>query len=210
MRKIFTGRSLPLALLVSMAMLAACAAPLHAAPEPAIVSPSWNLDFEYRTPQAIAVPDIEGTPRWYWYMAYKVTNHTGEDRLFIPEITIATDTGRIIETGRNVPATVFEHVKRQLRNPLVESPVDVIGRLLQGDDYARESVAIWPAAGEPINEMRIFVAGISGEAVNVEHPGTGDAVMMRRTRMLTYHLPGKPATPQRQPVIFQDERDVMR
>ncbi|MEX1017086.1 MAG: hypothetical protein WDZ31_10110 [Phycisphaeraceae bacterium] len=182
----------------------------QAYPEPAIVSPSWNLEFEYRTPQAIAVEDVDGSPRWYWYIRYKVTNHTGDDRLFIPEITVATDTGKIIETGQNVPASVFARIKERERSPLLESPIDVVGRILQGEDYARESVAIWPAGREPVNELRIFVGGISGETANTEHPGTGETVMLRRTRMLTYHLPGKPATPQRQPVVFRSERDVMR
>ncbi|MFA9478001.1 hypothetical protein ACERK3_06780 [Phycisphaerales bacterium AB-hyl4] len=186
------------------------AGPAAAYPEPAMVSPSWALEFEYRTPQAISVEGVDGTPRWYWYMRYKVTNHSGDDRLFIPEITVATDTGKIIDTGANVPASVFHRIRERERDPLLESPVDVVGRLLQGDDYARESVAIWPAPREPVNQFRIFVAGLSGETASTEHPVTGETVMLRRTLMLTYHLPGRPSTPQRQPVVFEDERDVMR
>ena len=88
--------------------------------------------------------------------------------------------------------------------------MDVVGRILQGEDHARESVAIWPAGEEPVNEIRIFVAGISGETATAEHPISGEPVILRRTRMITYHLPGRPGTPQRQPVVFRGERDVMR
>lgn len=205
------NRKLPLVLLLAaVALLALGRTPLAAFPEPAIVSPSWNLDFTAGKPQPIAIEEIDGSVRWYWFMPYKVVNNTGEDRLFIPEITIATDTGRILPAGENVPASLFDKIKRQLENPLLQSPIEVVGRILQGEDYARESVAVWPAFSEDIDELTVFIGGLSGETQTATHPLTGEPVLMRRTRMLQFSLPGKPANPQNQPVIARGERDVMR
>ena len=56
---------------------------------------------------------------------------TDEDLLFIPEITVANDTGDIINAGENVPPTVFPAIKKRLGNPLLLSPVEVVGKQLR-------------------------------------------------------------------------------
>lgn len=179
-------------------------------PTPEIVSPSWNLDLEYGTPRTIAVRTLSGGYQWYWYLPYKVTNRTGENRLFIPEVTVYTDEGDIIPAGRNVPAVVYPAIAQVLNNNLLESPVEIVGQLLQGEDYARESVAIWPAFGHDVDRMSIFFGGLSGETKTMRDPLTGEEVLLRRTRQLNYRLPGYTQTPQNQPVIFEGEREVMR
>lgn len=206
-------KPMPLLLLVSGLLLAVVAliGPTAAGyPEPAAVSPSWNLGFSYRDPEPIAVRDVTGAVRWYWYITYKVVNDTGSDQLFIPEFTIATDGGQIISAGRNVPASVFPEIKRRLNNPLLDSPIDVVGKLLQGEDYAKESVAIWPAFENDVDQYDVFVAGLSGENDTYVNPITGENVLVRRTLMITYQTPGNHPTPERQPVINAAEAEVMR
>lgn len=203
-----------LAVAVSAASVIAGVAPLAevvAFPEPAVVSPSWNLDFEHGKPTPVAVKDAAGQTRWFWYLPYKVTNNTSDDQLFIPEVTIATDRGQIVRAGQDVSATVFEQIKKNLNNPLLESPIEVVGRILQGQDYAKESVVIWPHfRGEDADEMTIFFAGLSGESQTIPNPSTGEPVLVRRTTAITYGLPGNYPTPQNAPVVPKDERDVMR
>lgn len=178
--------------------------------EPAIISPSWNLTFTYQKPQAISFTKADGSIAWYWFMPYKVVNNTGEDRLFVPEFTIATNRGQILHAGRNVPPGVYDAIAQRLGNKLLMSPLDVVGKLLQGPDYARESVAIWPAFEHNVDAMAIFVTGLSGETQTVANPLTGKPVLMHRTLMLQYKLPGNPLTPQTQPVVLERQRDVMR
>ena len=184
--------------------------PVLGYPEPAIVSSSWQLDFEHQKPQAIAVEALDGSTQWYWYLPYKVINRSGDDRLFIPEFVIYTDAGDIISSGENVPAYVFAAVKRELGNDLLESPVEIVGPLLQGEDYARESVAIWPALPHDVDQMTIFVGGLSGETQTIQNPLTGERVLVRRSLMLRYRTPGNYRTPEGQPVIFEGEQEVMR
>ena len=143
-------------------------------------------------------------------MAYTVTNNTGEERLFIPEITIATDEGDIITPGRDVPLRVFDAVKAQLRDDLIERPNNIIGRILQGADNARSSVIIWPALPHHVSELKVFISGLSGETAQIKNPRTGDTVLLAKTLMLTYRTPGKPKSPQDQAVIEDDREWVMR
>jgi hypothetical protein len=201
------------ALCTLVAALALAVLPLDRAlafPEPAIVSPSWNLDLEVQTPRPIAVQDTHGVTRWYWYMPYRVTNRTGDDQLFIPEVTIFTDTGRIIRAGHNVPASVYEAVRRQINNPLLELPVEVVGRILQGEDHARESIAVWPHFESDVDEFHVFFAGTSGETQSIDMPGGDEPVLVRRTHQYTYRTPGNYPTPQNQPIHFVEHREVMR
>lgn len=179
-------------------------------PEPAIVSPSWSLDVEVTAPEAISIEDVDGSIRWFWYITYKVVNPTDEDLLFIPEITIANDLGEIITAGENVPPTVFPAIKERLGNPLLLSPVQVVGKLLQGEDFAREGVAIWPAAAGDVDAFSVFIAGLNGETQNIENPLTGESVLVRRTLMLDYKSPGNFQRPQEQPIIEAGRREVMR
>ena len=179
-------------------------------PEPAIVSPSWSLDIQIQKPDAISIEDVDGTIRWFWYMPYKVVNNTSEDLLFIPEITIANDLGQIINAGQNVPPTVFPAIKKRMGNPLLMSPVEVVGKLLQGDDFAREGVAIWPAAAGDVDAFTVFIAGLNGETQNVTNPLSGESVLVRRTLMLEYKSPGNFQRPQEQQIIEAGRKEVMR
>lgn len=182
----------------------------RAYPEPAIVSPSWNLEFTHGQPRAISVRGIDGQPRWYWYLPYKVVNNTGEDRLFVPEFTIYGDNGQIIQAGQDVPASVYVAIRDQLKNDLLESPVAVVGELLQGEDYAKESVAIWPDFSEDVDEFTIFVGGLSGETQTIENPATGEKTLVRRTLALHYKAPGNFPSPRNATIIAAGEEHVMR
>ncbi|MCC6680696.1 MAG: hypothetical protein IT445_07320 [Phycisphaeraceae bacterium] len=199
--------------LLGCTMLLAVLAWQNAAPafeEAGAVPRGWQLDFTHDQPRTLAVTLPDGSVRWYWYMAYKVVNNTGEDRLFIPEIIIATDAGDILTAGQNVPAAVYPAVANKLNNSLLESPAQVVGKILQGPDYARESVAIWPAADHDVDELSIFIGGVSGETATVKNPITGEDVLVRRSRMITYATPGTVIKPEDQPVKLVAETDVMR
>ena len=201
---------LPLILLALLIAVLPLTPAAQGFPEPSIRNPSWSLDFTYETPRPISIQTPTGGTRWFWYMPYKVVNNTGEDRLFIPDFTIMNDRGEIVQAGQNVPTQVYSKVSEQLNNPLLESPAQVIGRLLQGQDFARESVAIWPAWNQDVDEFYVFVGGVRGETQTVPHPLTGEPVLTRRTLMLRFRTPGTPPTPQDEPVIFDEQREVMR
>ncbi len=183
---------------------------VHAAPEPAIVNPSWSFDFSFQNPSAVSITDEDGNIRWFWYLPYKVVNNTGEDRLFIPEIVIYNDNGEIIQAGKGVPITVFPKVKHLLNNPLLKDSIEVVGKLLKGEDFAKEGVAIWPVSDEDVDAFSVFIGGIHGETQTMKNPRTGEEEVLRRTLMLEFATPGNFRTPQEQPVRLIEQTEVMR
>jgi len=181
-------------------------------PEPTIVTKSWQYDFSHDPPRPIAVHGIGGQINWFWFMTYKVVNNTGDERLFVPEVTIFTNTGKIIPAGRNVPAAVFNVVQSRVENPLLESPAAIIGKILQGPDHAKEGVVIWPAPAPPedVDQATLFFSGLSGETHAIKHPLTDKRMVLRKTLMIQYDLPGTTADIQDQPVVTKGKRWVMR
>lgn len=166
-----------LAMAVAAVCLAVVAAQAPAAPEPALASQAWEFDFTYGHPQVIAVRALDGSVGWYWYIPYKVVNNTGTERLFVPQIDIFTDAGDIITSGRNIPTAVFRAIKERERNPLLETPIEIVGRILQGEDHARESVVVWRASAHDVDAFEVFVSGLSGETAVVMDPVTGQPML---------------------------------
>lgn len=184
---------------------------LHAAPEPSAAAKGWSIDFTHGDPEPIAFKSPTGEVQWYWYIPYKAVNNSKGEVLFVPEFTVATDTGDIVPANTNIPLAVFDAIKERIGNPLIESPARVYGRLLIGDDAAKESVIIWRAGTKKdVDYIQVFAAGLSGEIAMTENPVTGDPVILRRTLSLTYQLPGTGGSPQGQPILLRGEKWIMR
>lgn len=164
-------------------------APAFATPEPAPAPVSWELQFEPTIPYRITAPTKHGT-KTFWYFLYKVTNNTGEDRLFHPEIV------RVNEIASEVPADqakqraaeaskmtvdpsmvglergVFEAIKKrhEATHPFLIHPVDAITELRQGGDNAIASVAVFPEMDPRVSRFTFYVSGLSGEQIIRPNP----------------------------------------
>lgn len=200
-----------LALLIAVVLTGAMFTRESAAfPEAATAPRAWQLDFTFDKPQAIAITGIDGKVRWYWYIAYKVQNESGRDRYYIPEIALSTDQGDIITAGKDVPITVFAAIKERIGNKLLVSPIKVVGKILLGEDMARESVIVWPAFDHDIDQFTVFVSGLSGETQVITNPKTNEPVSVRRTLMIDYKMPGTGGSPQNQAVVPAGKTWIMR
>jgi len=211
------------------------------APQPEIVTSSWELTFEHTTPATVSVEAADGTVTWYWYMTYSVfndrrtPNNNDEPILFIPEIVVADDNGRIVHANRGIGTQAYDTVFDLVNNKLLMSPARVGGTILPGEDYIREGVAIWEVSDEDVDEFLVFVGGIYGETTPILHPVTGEPMMkpvidplsdepevdaegnavmepltVRRTLKLHYATPGTVRNPQRQTIRLESSEDVMR
>ncbi len=165
------------------------AAPLLATPEPSPTPVSWELLLEPTAPKTIQVDSGEG-PVTYWYMLYTVTNHSGDDVAFHPDIV------RVSEIESELPAeqaeatpelapristepaivgvqkAVFEAIRRlhEKTHPFLVKPVDAITTLKQGRDNALTSVAVFPDLNVRANRFTIYFAGLSGEKLVRPNP----------------------------------------
>jgi hypothetical protein len=212
-----TRRIIATALIVAPLALFVISRPAMSHPEPKIITEAWEFDFTFKQPRVISVKDIDGMTRYYWYLPYTVTNNTGEDRLFVPHFAVLTDAGHLISAGRDVDPTIFAAVYAEQRDELLESPVKIIGRLLQGEDNARSSVAIWQAPEQDVDKMWVFIAGLSGETAIVDNPVPDDdpetddqTVVLRKTLMIEFETPGTIDDLRNKPVVQTGKKWIMR
>jgi hypothetical protein len=142
-------------------------------PEPSPTPISWELDFRYVPPRRIEV-QLPGSdkPDVYWYMLYTVINTSNNTQYFYPTFELVTDDLRVIPTDMGINPLVFQAIKERYRrtHPYLVDPTKAIGDLRAGEDYARESVAIWRASDLDVTSFTIYVAGLSGEARVMRNP----------------------------------------
>ena len=176
-------------------------------PEPAAVPFRWELDF---TPGDLRlyVDDQEGAA--YWYFTYVVVNRTGEDQIWAPSFVLFTDHGEILGSGRNVPTRVEEDIRSLLGNELMETQNEAIGDLFQGREHAKDGLAVWPARATSVNEVSMFVAGLSGETARVVNPVTDEEVILRKTLQRDYIIRGDALARGSRPVEYLEERWILR
>ena len=113
------------------------------------------------------------------------------------------------KAGISVAPEVFTAIKREYRQtyPWLEHPRELIGKVLQGKDNARDSVAVWPDFGRKVSKFSIFIGGLSGEITSIANPlfvpGRSDPEKMlkefvlRKTKRIKYCLPTDPANRER-------------
>ena len=163
---------------------------LRAAPEPSIVPVSWELNMRHGPLERLLMT-IDGKPRAFWYMRYTVINNSNHDVLFTPEFELHTETGEVVEGFKDVPKSVFEKIKSMSNDNMLLSPTDVLGKLLQGEDNAKDGVMIFNAPKLDARNYSVFVSGLSGETAEVKNPITGQPVILQKTLVLEYNVPGQ-------------------
>ena len=189
--------------------------PVGVGPEPSPTPVSWEIDFKYVPPRQIAVK-TKGSdrPQVYWYMLYTAINTSNTTQHFYPTFELVTDDLKVIETDMGISPLVFDAIRERhkITHKYLVSPSKAIGDLNVGQDYARESVAIWRADNITTNKFKIYVSGLSGETRAMPNPNydpdkpgtttvelkdgrTGKVVVnpeyfpLRKTLELSYTLP---------------------
>lgn len=177
-------------------------------PKPAPVPFRWELEFE--PGQLRLYKDSNGGEGSFWYFTYTVTNRTGADQLWAPKFVLFTDAGEIIESGRGVPTKITEDILAMLGNELLEDQNEAIGDIMQGRENAKEGLVIWPARNLEVNELSMFIAGISGETARVKNPVNGQEIILRKTLQRDYLVPGNAADRGSKPVDLVQQTWVLR
>lgn len=157
--------------MMAAAMVALSAAAAFAVPKPDKAARDWELDIDLSQPQSIQV-DLPGekTSTTFWFVRYTVTNHTGEDRVFIPDFTLLTDQGQILKAQAGIPPIVYSKIKEIYTDPLLRDQTAMTGKILQGEDNAKRGVAIFRGLDTKAGGVDLFVGNLSGEKLKVELP----------------------------------------
>ena len=210
-------------LLCVPAVLLVAVVPASAGPRARRSSPSWQLDVRFQDPQRLAIRlPGRNTTTTYWYVVYEVTNRTGRDVQFLPSVNLVTDTLQVVEGGAMIHPRVYDAIialhKKEF--PFLAPPTRVTGKLLQGEENARATVAVFRMFDKEANRFTVFLSGLSGEMARVVNPafdpGKAEseanprAFVLRRTLAVHYDLPGDPTTRIRATPIRRGREWVMR
>jgi hypothetical protein len=178
----------------SSAALAAADQPAvaqHDPREPSRTPVSWELNFKYGPVERVYV-DVDGKSTPFWYIRYTVTNNSGKDVLFTPSFELVSDQGVVQQGFKDVPNSVFDKIKSLYKNSLLMSPTDIYGKLLQGEDNAKDGVIIFSDIDHNSRNFKLFVMGLSGETTDkVVNPVTGKPVLLQKTLELDINIPGQ-------------------
>ncbi len=162
---------------------------VRATPEPSPTPEKWELKLEPAPPMRIQVGSGSAKTA-YWYMLYKVTNLTGEDREFHPEVVRVCEIASEVPADQaaanpakaakitvdpaivGVPKPVFKAIKKlhAKTHPFLVQPYDAISKLRQGDDNAVTSVIVFKALDPRVSKFTIYFGGLSGETQALPNP----------------------------------------
>jgi len=138
----------------------------QAFPKPSVQRVSWELNIEHGLPTRIAIKvPGDAAPKAFWYLPLTITNNTGEEQQFLPEIDLVDDDGRIFRSDKEIPKAVFDEIKRVTGKKLLVPLGKASGQIRQGPDEAVDTVAIWPEPLERMGSFSVFISGLSGEAI---------------------------------------------
>jgi hypothetical protein len=177
-----------------------------AAPKAGLIGGSWELEVEFADPQRITVPLPGVGEETYWYVIYRVVNRTGRDVAFFPSFRIVTNTLQVVDGGDGVRPEVYDRIAALHRQqfPFFSPPAKITGTLLQGQENARESAAVFKTFTPEASSLTLYMSGFAGRidrqtnpAFDVNKPESDDnprSFLFRRTLAVTYDLPGDPQT----------------
>ena len=75
---------------------------------------------------------------------------------------------------------------------------------------ARDGVVVWPAREVTVNELTLFIRGVSGETGRVRNPLTGGVVVLYKTIQRDYLIPGDALARGSKPVDLVRQQWILR
>jgi hypothetical protein len=149
----------------------------------------WVLDFAFK-PVRMRTLDLPGKGRRpIHYLYYRVVNHTGEPRMFVPQFTLITDTGQRLEDAVIPQAVPIIRAREDASIPLLGA-VDIIGSIplstKEGIDDAVFGVAVWDGVDPKADRFSIYVRGLSDGHQLVTPPDGGKPVVRYKTLRIDF------------------------
>ncbi|HUU60234.1 MAG TPA: hypothetical protein VMZ50_11875 [Phycisphaerae bacterium] len=181
------------------------------APTPLEVPTDWELELTFPDPLVPVRFKVPGSDeeKTFWYFRFTVSNPTDNDRIYIPDFVLYADTGQLLRSGSGVPTGLFKKIQKIYNDPLLSDMNAITGKLLQGDDNARNGVAIFADIDPNATAFDLFVGGLSGETAVIALPKPlevtetdaegkvskvlKDKITVVKTLQLHYRLPGEAA-----------------
>ncbi len=185
--------SLVAGLLVLSSVAGAVAAPGKPWPTVPLISRSWHINFTASKLHRVLVRNPQGKLpiQTFWFLRYTVTNPMAQDLYFNPRFVLIAGNGKIIPPVAAVTPALLETMRTVTGDPFIANPALVVGKLLQGAENARDSVAVFTGVPRGAGTVRLFVTGLSGTIATQVDPLTHKPVVLHKTLVLRYWIPGR-------------------
>lgn len=142
----------------------------------------WVLDFAFK-PVRLITTEIPGKGRrQVHYLYYRVVNHTGKPRIFVPQFSLVTDTGQRYEDTVLPQAVKSIQAREDPGIPLLGA-VNIMGTIppsaKEGIDDAVFGVAVWEGVDPKADQFKIYIRGLSDGYQLIPPPTEGDKPVVR-------------------------------
>jgi hypothetical protein len=149
----------------------------------------WVLDFAFK-PMRMRTLELPGKGRRpIHYLYYRVVNHTGEPRMFVPQFSLVTDTGQRLEDAVIPQAVPVIQAREDASIPLVGA-VNIMGMIppstKEGIDDAVYGVAVWDGVDPKADRFSVYVRGLSDGHQLVQPPDGGKPVVRYKTLRIDF------------------------
>jgi hypothetical protein len=149
----------------------------------------WVLDFAFK-PMRMRTVELPGKGRrQIHYLWYRVVNRTGKPRMFAPQFTLVTDTGKRYEDMVIPQAIDVIRNREDPTRPLLGA-VTVMGILppsggKEGVDDAIDGVAVWETIDPAADAFKVYVRGLSDGYQEVALPASNEGNNAADTKTIT-------------------------
>ena len=150
----------------------------------------WVLDFAFK-PVRMRTVDLGGVRKDIYYLWYRVANHTGKPRMFVPEFNLVTDTGKV-HLDQPVPKAVDIIQAREDPSVKLLGVPDIQGYIpvstKSGLDDVVYGVACWVVDDDiaKADSFKVYVRGLSDSLQVVREPGSGKPVTRYKTLRIDF------------------------
>jgi hypothetical protein len=149
----------------------------------------WVLDFAFK-PVRLRTVELPGKGRRViHYLYYRVINHTGKPRMFVPQFSLVTDTGQRLEDAV-IPQAIPIIQAREDASIRLQGAVSIMGNIptstKEGIDDAVYGVAVWDNVDAKADRFSIFVRGLSDGYQLVEPPDGSKPVVRYKTLRIDF------------------------
>ncbi len=167
----------------------------------------WVLDFAFK-PLRLRTVEIPGKGRRpVYYLYYKVVNHTGKPRMFVPQFVMVNEEGKKFE-DQVIPKAIPLIQDREDPSIPLRGAVDVMGIIppstKEGVDDAVFGAAVWEKWDHKSDRFSIYVRGLSDGYKEVPNPAGGKPVVKYKTLRIDFIRRGDDRNISEKEIEFND------
>ena len=149
----------------------------------------WVLDFAFKSVRMRTIEVPGKGRRIIHYLYYRVVNRTGKPRMFVPQFTLVTDTGKRYEDSVLPQAIRIIQAREEPTIPLLGA-VNIMGTIppstKEGVDDAVFGVAVWDGIDPKADRFNIYVRGLSDGYLLVPSPDGDKPVVRYKTLRIDF------------------------